>query len=105
VFVTNSATEDWQPDPEVPGSVMHELVHADGLQTGLTRFTEVNGPVTWTPQEREVAYVLEGSVRIELADGGTLELEAGNLLSLPSGRETTWHITTPFKEIWVLATS
>jgi uncharacterized cupin superfamily protein len=105
VFVTNSATEDWQPDPEVPGSVMHELVHADGLQAGLTRFTEVSGPVTWTPQQREVAFVLEGSVRIELADGGTLELEAGNLFSLPPGRETTWHITTPFKEIWVLAAS
>ncbi len=103
VFVTNAATEAWESDPEVPGSLMHELVHADGLQAGFTRFTEVNGPVPWTPERREVAMVLEGSVRIELADGGTLELEAGDLFSLPPGRETTWHITVPFKEVWVLA--
>jgi uncharacterized cupin superfamily protein len=103
VFVTSSATEEWGPDPDVPGSAMHELVHADGLEAGLSRFTEVDGPVTWTPEQREVAIILEGSVRIELADGGTLELEAGDLFSLPPGRETTWHITTPFKEMYVLA--
>jgi len=104
VFVTNAATGKWEPDPEVPGSVMHELVQADGLHAGMTRFTEVDGPVPWTPQQREVALILEGSVRIELADGGTLELGVGDLFSLPPGRETTWHITTPFKEMWVLAT-
>ena len=103
VFVANAATEDWQPDPEVPGSVMHELVHADGLWAGMTRFTDVDGPVTWTPETREVAFVIEGSVRIELADGGELELGPGDLFSLPPGQETTWHITTPFKEAWVLA--
>ena len=103
VFITNTATGEWQSDPEVPGSVMHELVHADGLQAGMTRFTEVDGPVPWTPQTREVALILEGSVRIELTDGGTLELGVGDLFSLPPGRETTWHITTPFKEMWVLA--
>ena len=103
VYVANAATEDWQPDPEVPGSVMHELVHADGLWAGMTRFTEVDGPVSWTPEQREVAFVLEGSVRIVLADGGELELGPGDMFSLPPGQETTWHITTPFKETWVLA--
>jgi uncharacterized cupin superfamily protein len=103
VFVTRSATDEWEPDPEVPGSAMHELVHADGLQAGMTRFAEVDGPVAWTPQQREVAMILEGSVRVELADGGTLELEVGDLFSLPPGRETTWHITAPFKEVWVLS--
>jgi uncharacterized cupin superfamily protein len=103
VFVTNAETDEWRPDPEVPGSMMHELVHDDGLQAGMTRFTEMDGPITWTPQQREVALILEGSVRIELGDGGTLELAAGDLFSLPPGRETTWYVTTPFKEMWVLA--
>jgi uncharacterized cupin superfamily protein len=103
VFVTSEATDDWQPDPEVPGSAMHELVHADGLHAGLTRFDDVDGPVTWTPERREVAIILEGSVKIELDDGGTIELGPGQLFSLPPGRETTWHVTTPFKEMWVLA--
>jgi uncharacterized cupin superfamily protein len=103
VFVASAATDEWVLDPEVPGSGMHELVHADGLHAGFSRFTEVDGPVPWTPERREVALILEGSVRIELADGGTLDLGVGDLFSLPPGRETTWHITTPFKEMWVLA--
>jgi len=85
----------------VPGSVMHELVLADGLHAGMTRFTDVDGPVTWTPEQREVAVVLEGSVRIVLADGEELELGPGDMFSLPPGQETTWHITTPYKESWV----
>jgi len=104
VFVTNAASDDdWYSDPEVPGSLMHELVHADGLHAGLSKFAEVDGPITWTPETREVALILEGSARIDVADGGTLELGVGDLFSLPPGVETTWHITTPFKEMWILA--
>ena len=103
VFVSKASTEDWEPDPDVPGSEMHELVHADGLRAGFSRFTSVDGPVTWTPEQREVALILEGSVRVENADGAMLELGVGDLFSLPPGVETTWHITVPFKELWVLA--
>jgi uncharacterized cupin superfamily protein len=105
MFVSKSSTDDWVPDPDVPGSHMHELVHADGVWAGLTRFTSVDGPVPWTPEQREVALILEGSVRIEIADGGMLDLGVGDLFSLPPGVETTWHITTPFKEMWVLASN
>jgi uncharacterized cupin superfamily protein len=103
VFVSQVSTNRWESDPEVPGSQMHELVHADGVHAGLSRFTSVDGPVPWTPQQREVALVLEGSVRIEIAGGDVLELGVGDLFSLPPGVETTWYITTPFKEMWVLA--
>jgi len=78
-------------------------VHADGVWAGFTRFTNVEGPVSWTPEQREVALILEGSVRIEIEGGGALELQEGDLFSLPPGVETTWHISTPFKEMWVLA--
>lgn len=47
--------------------------------------------------------ILEGSVRIEIADGGGLDVGVGDLFSLAPGVETTWDITTPFKEMWVLA--
>ena len=103
VFVSKASTDDWESDPEVPGSEMHELVHADGLWAGLTRFTSVDGPVPWTPERREVALILEGSVRIEIAGGDTLHLGVGDLFSLPPGVATTWHVTTPFEEMWVLA--
>jgi uncharacterized cupin superfamily protein len=103
VFVSKVSTDEWDSDPEVPASNMHAHVHADGMWAGLTRFTSVDGPVPRKPEQREVALILEGSVRIEIADGGTLDLGVGDLLSLPAGVETTWHITTPFKEMWVLA--
>jgi len=104
VFVSKSSTGDWEPDPEVPGSQMHELVHADGLWAGFTRFTKVDdAAVPWAPTRREVVLILEGSVRIEIAGGDTLHLGVGDLFSLPPGVATTWHVTAPFKEMWVLA--
>lgn len=103
VFVSKALTDEWVSDPEVPGSEMHSLVHADGVWAGLTRFTSADGPVPWTPERREVALVLEGSVQIEFVGGGILDLAAGDLFSLPPGVETTWRITAPFKEMWVLA--
>jgi uncharacterized cupin superfamily protein len=105
VFVSKVATGDWEPDPDVPGSEMHELVRRDGIWAGLTRFTATEGPVSWTPEQREVALILEGSVRIEIEGGDVLELGVGDLFSLPPGVETTWHVSTPFKEMWVLASS
>jgi uncharacterized cupin superfamily protein len=103
VFLSNVRTEEWEPDPEVPGSEMHELVHLDRVWAGLTRFATVDGPIRWTPSQREIILVLEGEVTIEIADGPALELKPGDLASLPAGLETTWHITAPFKELWVLA--
>jgi uncharacterized cupin superfamily protein len=103
VFVAKASTDRWAADPDVPGTEMHELVHADGVWAGLTRYVSSDGPVTWTPDRREVAIILEGSVRIEIGDGDALELGVGDLFSLPPGLETTWHMTIPFKEMWVLA--
>jgi hypothetical protein len=36
VFVADASTEAWEPDPEVPGSEMRELVRADGVWAGRT---------------------------------------------------------------------
>jgi uncharacterized cupin superfamily protein len=47
--------------------------------------------------------VLEGSVRIGFSDGPDVVLSEGDLISIPAGVSTTWHVTTPFKEMWVLA--
>lgn len=103
VFVSSTTAEDWEPDPEVPGTLMHQLVEADGVAAGMTRIDEVGVPIEWTPTERETLLVLEGSVRIEIADGPTLELGPGDMASLAPGVGTTWHVTTPFKEMWVIA--
>jgi uncharacterized cupin superfamily protein len=103
VFCPTVRTAEWEPDPQVPGSQMHELVHAGGVWAGLTRFTTVEGPAPWTPSQRETIHVLEGEVRIEIADGPALRLKPGDLASLPAGLETIWPITPPFTELRVLA--
>jgi uncharacterized cupin superfamily protein len=103
VFVSDVSGEAWAADPEVPGSEMYELTHADGVWAGLTRFSRVDGPVTWTPEQREVIHVLEGKADIHISGGPIVHLKPGDIASLPAGLQTTWHITTPFKELWVLA--
>jgi uncharacterized cupin superfamily protein len=103
VFVSSTSADDWVPDPEVPGSDVQVFVNADGVEAGITRVTQAGQPLTWTSSAREVFLVLEGSVRIEFTDGPPIELEVGDVGSLPKGVETTWHITAPFKELWVLS--
>lgn len=100
VFVSSASAQDWVDDPEVPGSQMHELVHEDGVWAGMTRFLTTDGPVPWTPEQRETIHVLEGSVRIEFETRPPLELRQGDIASFPAGLAMTWHVTTPFKELW-----
>jgi len=101
VFVSNVNTDEWEPDPEV-GGAMHILCSDVSVEAGLSRFDEVAGPVAWTLPRRETIIVLEGRAKIELADGPTLNLGPGDLASLPAGAQTTWHLTTPFREFWVI---
>ena len=102
-FVSHVSTTDWRPDPDVAGTEMHELMDVGGVSAGLTRLTTVDGPIRWMPPQRETIQILEGNVRIEIAGGPMLELKAGDLASLPAGIDTMWHVTTPFKEFWVLS--
>jgi uncharacterized cupin superfamily protein len=105
VFVSNVATDDWRPDPEVGGQ-MHVLVEDERTYAGMSRFLgdgtarSTTLPEPWTLPEREVIVVLEGSARIEIEDGPTLELKTGDMASIPKGATTRWHLTLPYKEIW-----
>jgi quercetin dioxygenase-like cupin family protein len=106
VFVSNLSTEDWNSDPEVGGGAEeHVLFDMETLRAGLTRFSEDADPdpPIWRLPAREILLVLEGEARVEIADGPTLELKPGDMASLPKGAETIWHLTLPFKEMWVLA--
>ena len=94
VFLSNLATDDWEPDPEVGGET-HMLCSEDGTEAGLWRLAEsTKDPTPFTLDRRETLLVLEGSVRIEIK---------GGMASLPKGAETIWHVTAPFKEFWIMA--
>jgi quercetin dioxygenase-like cupin family protein len=102
VFVSSvSTTDGWEPDPDVGGE-MHEL-HHEGVWAGLTRFGDSDEDVVeWTLEERETALILEGAAKIEIEGGPTLEVKEGDVFSIPQGAKTTWHLTKPFREFWVL---
>jgi len=88
VFVSNLSAEAWEPDPDVGGE-MHVLCGGHGAESGLSRFTAAQQPVTWTLPGRETLLVLEGAARIEIEGGPVLELTAGDIASLPAGARTT----------------
>jgi uncharacterized cupin superfamily protein len=67
-------------DPEVGGE-MHILCSDVGVEASVSRFHAASGPVVSTLPERETLIVLEGGARIEIADGPTLELRAGDIAS------------------------
>ena len=69
----------------------------------MSRFVDVADPDPWLVTERETIVVLEGAARIEIAGGPTLELEVGDMASIPKGALTTWHLTQPYREIWFFA--
>jgi quercetin dioxygenase-like cupin family protein len=102
VFVSSVTTTDgWERDPDVGGE-MHEL-HHEGVWAGLSRFGDTDEDVVkWTLEERETALVLEGAATIEIEDGPTLEVKEGDFFSIPKGASTTWHLSKPFREFWVL---
>ncbi len=100
VYVSSISAEDWADDPDVPGTQMHQLVHEDGVWAGMTQILKTDGPLSWTPDTRETVHVLEGSVRIEFETRPPLELGPGDIASFPAGIAMTWHVSTPFKELW-----
>jgi uncharacterized cupin superfamily protein len=99
VFVSNVMTDDWRPDPEVGGE-MHVLVEEETAYVGMSRFTTNAELRYWTLPERETVLILEGSARVEIQGGPTLDLKVGDMTSLPKGAVTSWHLTLPFREIW-----
>jgi quercetin dioxygenase-like cupin family protein len=106
VFVSKIGTEEWRDDPEIGGGAEeHVLFEAEALRAGLSRFLEDADaePPVWTLPATQVLLVLEGEARIEIEGGPQLELKTGDMACLPKGAVTTWHLTLPFKEMWVLA--
>jgi uncharacterized cupin superfamily protein len=39
---------------------------------------------------------------MELGDGSDVTLGVGDSFTIAAGVTTTWYVTTPFKEMWVL---
>jgi uncharacterized cupin superfamily protein len=47
--------------------------------------------------------VLEGAARVEISGEPAIEVGVGDAATIPAGAETTWHLTTPFTDFYVLS--
>ena len=104
VFVTATSTDEWQPHAH-PAGELHVLCRGVGLHAGLWRSVPGTTPqqlLPWTAPSREAKIVLAGTARVEIKDGPTLELKAGDIASLPKGTTATWSFSDDYKEFWIL---
>jgi uncharacterized cupin superfamily protein len=102
VFVSRvEAANDWELDEET-GGLVHLLRADEAHQAGLWKPGAVAGKVIeWKLEADESLLVLEGSGRLEVDGGPTLELRPGDMVSLPKGARTKWVVDEAFKEFWV----
>jgi uncharacterized cupin superfamily protein len=102
VFISRVTTDDFEPDLDIPGTEQHVLYAGAEFSAGMSRIAADGGSITWILPQREVLLVLEGTAQIQITDGPTLNLRAGDMATIPAGVETTWHVSASFKEFWVL---
>ena len=104
VFVSAASTDEWQPHVH-PAGELHVLCSGVGLHAGLWRSVPGTTPQQlppWTAPSREAKIVLAGTARVEIKDGPTLELKAGDIASFPKGSTTTWSVSDDYNEFWIL---
>ncbi len=52
----------------------------------------------WTYDADETCYILEGHVRVTPAQGDSIELKAGDLVTFPKGLSCTWEVLAPVRK-------
>ena len=52
----------------------------------------------WHYDQREVCYLLEGSVMVTQEDGAPVELSAGDLVIFPTGLSCHWDVCKPVRK-------
>lgn len=100
VFRSNVDTDAFEPDDET-GGLVHVLRLDDDVQAGLWYAPDGLDPFPVDLDHHETVVVLEGSVEIEIEDGPTFELRAGDIASFREGTRSTWRPQPGFKEVWV----
>lgn len=53
---------------------------------------------TWSYDQREVCYLLEGRVVVTPDDGAPVELSAGDLVVFPAGMSCQWEVEKPVRK-------
>jgi uncharacterized cupin superfamily protein len=98
--------DDWGPRagadsgaPVMSGRIFYE---GNGVQVGVWECT----PGGWAIENRpdhETVQILSGRARLTDADGSSVELSAGDVLTLPKGWSGRWDILETVRKLYVIA--
>ena len=98
--------EDWGPrtgadtgTPQMSGRIFYE---GNGVQIGVWECT----PGGWAIENRpdhETVQILTGSARLTNADGTSVDLAAGDVLTLPKGWSGRWDILETVRKLYFIA--
>ena len=98
--------EDWGPrvgadsgEPQTAGRVFYE---GNGIEVGVWECT----PGGWTIVDRpdhETVQILSGRARLTNADGTSVDLGPGDVLTLPKGWSGRWDILETVRKLFVIA--
>jgi uncharacterized cupin superfamily protein len=83
-------------DPEVRVLALHD---SDALAVGVWQHST---GVSTDVEADEIFVVLAGRATVEVADGPTLEIEAGDVGLLPAGARTTWTVHETVRKVYVV---
>lgn len=108
--VEATAEDAWEPfvhDGHVVGEVrwIAQDERPNGpLAVGLWRIDpEAGAELPYAVAGSETIHVLEGEADLEQADGTTIALTPGVVVTLPDGFTATWRTRSPFKKLFVVA--
>jgi uncharacterized cupin superfamily protein len=102
--IINLQSAGFAAAPMPGGATAGEIAWALPDRAGLWRADESNMAkvAPYHFHTDEVVYIVEGAVDIEIIDGSSYHLEAGDLASFPAGKDSTWTFTFPFAKVSVL---
>ena len=108
--VSTTADDAWEPfvhDGHHVGEVRwiaQEARPHGPLAVGLWRIDpDAGAELPYTVAGSETIHVLEGEAELEQADGTTITLTPGVIVTLPDGFTATWRTRSPFKKLFVVA--
>jgi uncharacterized protein len=100
----NGPLEDWGPragadsgDPQMSGRIFYE---GNGVQVGVWQCTPGGWAITDRP-DHETVRIVSGRARLTNADGTSVELGAGDALTLPKGWSGRWDLVTTVRKFYV----
>jgi hypothetical protein len=82
---------------EIERSVSEERLTVLGVRTWPI-WTKEPSRFPWTYDESETCYFLEGDVTVTAADGETVRVGRGDLVTFPAGLSCTWDVRSTVRK-------